>query len=325
MSSPGRSGASTVGTVSAGLVMTSRDWALLAMCAVFWGSAYTFNKVIVTELPALTITAARLVIAASFLTLLATLQGVRLPPFGRQWHAFFVFTLFSNVVPFLFVLRGQRETASGLAAVIGATTPLFVILLAHVFTTDERMQGRKVAGVLVGMAGVAVVVGADALAGWSSGLAAKLSLVFAAFLYAVGAVYSKRIVGLPPIAMAAMQMICGMVIALPLAMLIDQPWSLPQPSRKVVLAIIGTAIIGSSLSAIAYFHILKRAGATNAMLVTLLVPITPILLGGLLFGERLLWREVIGAAIIGAALLLIDGRPLRWLMRQFSGPKSGDK
>ena len=183
--------------------MAGRDWVLLGICALCWGSAYTFNKLVVAELPSLTITASRLVIAAAFLTTLATLQAVRLPPFGRPWHAFFVFTLFSNVVPFLFVLRGQRETASGLAAVIGATTPLFVILLAHVFTADERMQGRKVAGVVVGMAGVAVVVGADALAGWSTGLAAKLSLVFAAFLYAVGAIYSKRIVGLPPISMAA--------------------------------------------------------------------------------------------------------------------------
>ena len=325
MSTSGCSGASPTGTVHAVFVMTGRDWVLLLFCALCWGSAYTFNRVIVAELPSLTITAARLVVAASFLTLLATLQGVRLPPFGRQWQAFFVFTLFSNVVPFLFVLRGQRETASGLAAVIGATTPLFVILLAHVFTTDERMQGRKVAGVIVGMSGVAVVVGTDALSGWSSGLAAKLSLVFAALLYAIGAVYSKRIVGLPPIAMAAMQMICGLVITFPLAILIDQPWSLPPPSTKVVLAVIGTAIIGSSLSAIAYFHILKRAGATNAMLVTLLVPITPILLGGVLFGERLLAREVIGATIIGAALLLIDGRPLRWIMQRMRRKMPGDR
>ena len=320
MSSQGRSGAPATGYTMAG-----RDWVLLGICALCWGSAYTFNKLVVAELPSLTITASRLVIAAAFLTTLATLQAVRLPPFGRPWHAFFVFTLFSNVVPFLFVLRGQRETASGLAAVIGATTPLFVILLAHVFTADERMQGRKVAGVVVGMAGVAVVVGADALAGWSTGLAAKLSLVFAAFLYAVGAIYSKRIVGLPPISMAAMQMICGMVITLPLAIVIDQPWSLPPPSTKVVLAVIGTAIIGSSLSAIAYFHILKRAGATNAMLVTLMVPITPILLGALLFGERLLWREVAGAAIIGMALLIIDGRPLRWIAGRISGPRPGDR
>ena len=293
--------------------MAGRDWGLLCLCALFWGSAYTFNKLIVAELPALTITASRTLVASAFLGTLAMLQGVRLPPFGRAWHAFFVFTLFSNVVPFLFVLNGQRETASGLAAVIGATTPLFVILLAHVFTTDERMQGRKVAGVLMGMLGVAIVVGADVLSGWSSSLSAKLSLVFAAFLYAVGAIYSKRIVGLPPIAMAAMQMMCGLVITLPLALLIDRPWSLPPPPAKIVLAVIGTSIIGSSLSAIAYFHILKRAGATNAMLVTLLVPVTPILLGALLFGERLLWREIAGAAIIAAALLIIDGRPLRWL------------
>lgn len=163
------------------------------------------------------------------------------------------------------------------------------------------------------MLGVAIVVGPEALAGWSSGVTAKLCLVFAAFLYAAGAIYSRRIVGVPALAMAAMQMICGAVITLPLVLLIDQPWSRPMPSTQALLALAGTGIFASSLSAIAYFHLLKRAGATYAVLVTLLVPVAPIVLGVLLFGERLLWREIAGGLVIAAALAIIDGRALTWL------------
>ncbi len=308
-------------TAAPAFVMTSRDWAILVFCALCWGSAYTFNKVMVGEIPALSIATGRMITASVFLFSLALLQGVSLPHDLKSWRPFFLFTLFSNVVPFLFVLRGQRETASGLAAVIGATTPVFVILIAHVFTTDERLTPRKLAGVAAGLLGVSVVVGPQALAGWSSGLDAKISLVFAAFLYAVGAIYSRRIVGIPALAMATMQMMCGTLVTLPFTLVIDQPWSQPMPPANALMAMIASGIIASSLSAIAYFHLLKRAGATYAMLVTLLVPVAPIVFGTVLFGERLLWREVCGGAIIACALLIIDGRTAAWLRRRLIQPR----
>ena len=139
--------------------MTPFDWLMLGLCAISWGSAYTFNKIAIAELPPLTFTAARLPIAAAFLFLLCLATGTALPRSGRAWAPFFVFTMLSNVTPFLFVLRGQRDTASGLAAVIGATTPLFVMLLAHVWTADEKLERRKVVGVAAGLAGVAIVDG----------------------------------------------------------------------------------------------------------------------------------------------------------------------
>jgi drug/metabolite transporter (DMT)-like permease len=287
--------------------MSPLDWAMLGLCAIAWGSAYTFNKIAISELPPLTITAARLPIAALFLFSLCLATRTILPPFGRAWAPFFVFTLLSNVTPFLFVLRGQRDTASGLAAVIGATTPLFVMLLAHVWTADEKLAPRKVVGVATGLAGVGIVMGPAAWT-WTGDATAKFALIFASVLYAIGAIYSKRLVAYPPLTLATLQMTCGSLITVPLALLWDKPWSMATPSRAAVGAIAGTAIIGSSLAAITYFHVLRRAGATNAMLVTLLVPVTPILLGSILFGESLLPREIIGALIIALALLIIDGR-----------------
>jgi drug/metabolite transporter (DMT)-like permease len=299
--------------------MRLADWGMLVLCAVFWGSAYTFNKLTLAEMPTLTITAVRLLIAASVLYVFARWSGVAIPPLGPAWRPFFVFTLFSNILPFMLVLNGQRQTASGLAAVLGATTPLFLILLAHLYTQDERLVLRKFIGVLVGLAGVAVVVGTDAFAGWSSALGAKLSLVFAAFIYAVGAIYSKRLIGHPPLVIATMQMTCGMIVAMPFALAIDQPWTLTTPSPKALLALVATATLGSAMASVTYFNVFRRAGAVNAMLVTLLVPVTPILLGSLFLGEALLPREAIGAVIIATALIIIDGRLAVWLRRKVVG------
>lgn len=298
---------------SAPLRMSLLDWSIFVLCAVLWGSAYTFNKLTIAEIPILTITGSRLLIAALILHSITIAWGQKLPWTIEAWRPFLVLTLFSNIFPFLLILYGQRETASGLTAILGATTPLFIIPLAHVFTHDEKMRSNKVAGVIVGLCGVAVVFGADAFAGWSSALVAKVAIVSAALLYAIGAIYSKRLVGHPPLTIATMQMTCGAAITLPAALLIDQPWTGPVPSGTAIAALLGTAMLGSALSPVLYFHVLRKGGATNAMLTTLLVPVTPILLGGLLFGEKLQARELLGTAIIGLALAIIDGRLLAWL------------
>lgn len=299
--------------------MSIGDWAMLGLCALFWGSAYTFNKVTIAEIPVFTVTGVRLVIAATFLYFLARLNGVRMPTAWADWAPFFVFTLFSNVFPFLLVLYGQKSTASGLAAVLGATTPLFLIILAHYFTHDERLEVRKLAGVIVGLFGVAVVVGASLLEGWSGSVAAKLALVTAALLYAVGAIYSKRLARHPPLVISTLQMTCGAIIMVPAMLIFDQPWTQALPSNGAIAALLATAIFGSALASYTYFQVFRRAGAVNTMLVTLLVPVTPIIIGAILFGERLLLREIIGALIIAGALLIIDGRLPRYIWARVGG------
>lgn len=219
-------------------------------------------------------------------------------------------TLFSNVAPYLLVLRGQTGTTGGLAAILGATRPLFTMVLAHLWTTDERLYAHRLLGVLVGIAGVAVAMGADVWRGWSNALEAKMALVAAAILYAVGSIYAKRLAHHPPIVLANTQMTCGLIVTLPLTFLIDQPWAQPQPSLAALGAVMGIGVLGSALAALAYFQVFTRAGASNAMLTTLPVPVTPILPGGLFLGEHLSLREGLGFLIIAAALLIIDERIL---------------
>ncbi len=296
---------------SAALRMGWHEWLMLCLCAMLWGSAYVFNAIAIKELPHLTITLARLVIASVFLQIVLRLSGLSLPRGWSTWAAFFMMTLLSNIVPYLLVLRGQMGTTSGLAAVLTATTPLFTILLAHVFTHDERLSANKFLGVLVGIAGVAVVVGFDAWSGASASFIAKSALVGASLLYAIGSIYAKRFSGMPPLVIATSIMTTGAIVSLPLSLYFDRPWTLPVPSVQAWVAVLCTGIFGSALAAISYFRLFTVAGATNAMLVTLLLPITPIIGGALYLGERLAPREIAGGAVIMLALIIIDGRVLR--------------
>lgn len=141
--------------------------------------------------------------------------GLKFPRGWRIWSGFFVLTLMSNIGPYLLVLKGQMGTTSGLAAVLTATAPLFTIILAHFFTHDEPLSANKVVGVLVGIAGVAVVVGVDPSMGLTGELSAKLTLVLASFVYAVGGIYAKRFSGLPPLVIAASIMTSGMIVIMP--------------------------------------------------------------------------------------------------------------
>jgi drug/metabolite transporter (DMT)-like permease len=288
--------------------MGPSEWLMMVLCAFLWGSSYISNVYAIAEIPHLTMTASRLLLALLVLIPFVVWSGVALPRDFAAWRPFFVYTMFSNILPFLFVLRGQTGTTSGLAAVLGATTPLFTILLAHQFTSDERITINKVFGVAAGIAGVAIVMGPEALQGFTSEVVAKLYLIGAAFLYAIGSIYAKRFAGMPPLQIAMMQMTCGFLVALPLALAIDHPWTAAMPSYAAISGVVVTGIFGSALASITFFRVFTRAGATNAMLITLLVPVTPIILGAFMRGEWLTTREFAGAAVIALALLIIDGR-----------------
>jgi len=308
----------TAAMSSAGPRMGAAEWALLTLHSVLWGSSYFFIDIARTELPVLTITAFRLIPALAVMGLVLRAYRLRMPSETARWVPFVPLALFNNVGPTILIVLAQREVTGGLAAVLNATTPLFGVFLAHMLTADERLSGSKLAGILVGIAGVAIVVGPDALHGSAAGLIAKLSLLGAALCYALAAIYARRrFTGVAPLVVATGQIACGLAISLPLALIIDRSWTLPWPSLPATGAVLGMGIINSAFAAICYFSLVRRAGATNALLVTLLLPLTPIVLGNLVLGQTLAPREIWGAAVISLALIVIDGRLWRWLARQW--------
>lgn len=288
------------------------EWGLIALQSMLWGSSYFFIEVAQPELPAFTLAALRTIPATAALFLIVLPLGYRLPATLAEWRLFIAFSAFNTVLPFLLIVWGQARATGGMAAILNATAPLFGIVLAHLLTHDEKLSWSKVAGVLVGVAGVGILVGWDVVAGSSADLMARLALLAAPFCYVLANIYVRRRLGrYPPFVIAVMQMVGAMFVTFPLALAVDRPWTLAAPSLAALGAIVGMGVLGSALAALCHFTVLQRAGATNASLVTLIMPLTPILLGGVFLGEQLSGRDVAGALVIAAALVIIDGRVLR--------------
>ncbi|MEP3277990.1 MAG: DMT family transporter [Stappiaceae bacterium] len=293
--------------------MDTQDWSLLILLSVLWGGAYFFTGVAVKELPPLTLVLARVFLAAIALVPLFWYAGHALPRSFSAWFPFLGMGLLNNVLPFGFIFAGQTQITVGLASIINAMTPLFTVIVMASFR-EERLTLYRVIGVVMGLVGVAVLRGFDGDLGGAQTLGILLCMA-AALCYGFAALWGrKHLAGVPPLKSATCQLLCSTLIMAVIVSFIDQPWTLPAPSQSVVLSVVGLAVFSTALAYIVFFKILVRAGASNVMLVTLLIPITALALGNVFLGEPIRSKEIIGALIIGAGLLFIDGRVINRLM-----------
>jgi drug/metabolite transporter (DMT)-like permease len=291
-----------------------RDWALLAVLSVLWGGSFFFNGVALKELPPFTLVFMRVALAAVILLPVVRAYRIDFPKGISGWRPFFGIAALNNVLPFSLIVMGQTYIPSGLASILNATTPLFAVLVMAA-SGDEKLLMRRVAGVLTGLIGVVILHGDDL--GFNNSQGAGILLCLAgAFSYGLSALYARRkLSNSPPLATAAFQLLASSLMMAIVATAFEQPWRLAMPGVTTWLAMLGLAGLSTALAYIVFFQILRRSGSTNVMLVTLLIPVTAILLGWLVLGESISRREIIGALVIGSALLLIDGRVLGFLRR----------
>ena len=290
-----------------------KDWALLVLLSLLWGLSFFFAGVAIRELPPLTIVLARLGLAAFLLLPLHWFIVGHLPREIAAWNSFFVMAILNNVIPSFLIVAGLRDIASGLASVLNATTPLFTVIVMASFR-EEKLMARKVAGVLFGLAGVIILRGKtpiDLADAQTQGIALCLG---AALSYGFAGLWGRRhLAGIAPLTSATCQLVCSSVVMAALASAFEHPWSLPLPSQGTLWSLAGYAALSTALAYIVFFQILVRSGASNVMLVTLLIPVTSILLGHLLLGEVIRPHELVGAFVIASSLLIIDGRALAFL------------
>lgn len=295
--------------------MTAREWGMLLTLSLVWGGSFFFYEIAVRQLPVFTVVVCRVGLAAVILLAVLRLTGQRLPRSGKVWAAFFGMGMLNNVIPFSLIVAGQQSVASGVASILNAATPLFGVIFAHLLTQDEKLTPLKLAGVIVGFLGVAVMIGPDAISGLGGNLAAQMMILAGAASYAFAGIFGRRFkaMGVSPMATATGQVIASSIILLPLVLVIDRPWTLPAPGWDAIAALIGVAAISTAFAYFLYFRIFASAGATNLLLVTFLIPISAILLGTAFLSEALLPRQIAGMALIGLGLSLIDGRLWRRL------------
>ena len=304
--------------------MGAGEWWLLLTLALLWGGSFFFIDVAVRSVPPLTLVLLRLSMAALMLHIVIRVMGMALPYTWRHWRPCFPLSLIMCALPFCLISWGQIWISSGLASILNATTPLFTLVIAHFMTVDEKLTGPRVVAVSLGVVGIVVMIGTDALRNIGGHVPAQFAVLGAAMSYGFAGVIGRgvqRAGGLRPLAMATMVLTCGALLVFPAAMLIDQPWRLAMPGLAAWGSILALAVMSTALAYILYFRLLATAGAVNLTLVTFLVPVTSIALGTIFLDERLSANHFFGMALIAAGLLAIDGRPVSWLRARAGSPQ----
>ena len=297
--------------------MGALEWSLLLLLSVLWGASFFFGKVALAEMRPFFIVFCRLALASVALNILVVARGLRMPSSSSVWKRLFVMGCFNNMVPFSLIFWGQTQITSSLASILNATAPLFTVVLAHFLTKDERMTPNRLGGIIVGMAGAVVLIGPEALRGIGRDTFAQIAILGAAFSYAVASIYGRRLAGVNPLVAATGQIMAAIVMILPITLFFDRPWQHLSLSWSTWGSIICLGLFCTALAYVVFFRLLASAGATNVMLVTFLVPVSAILLGTVILGERLEWRQGGGMVLIAAGLAAIDGRALRHIRYMF--------
>jgi drug/metabolite transporter (DMT)-like permease len=282
------------------------EWGLLGLLSLLWGGSFLFMAVAGQSVPTLTIVAVRVGLAAVVLWLVVTLTRRRLRRDRAALAAYLGMGLLNNAIPFTLLVIAQKHIDAGLAAILNATTPLFAVLIAAVALPDEPLRLNRLAGVLIGLGGVAAMMGIDAALGAGGPLWAQLAVLAAAVSFALSAVFGRRFarLGIDPVCTSTGMVTAASLMIMPLTLVVDRPWTLPPPPPEALASMLALAIASTGVAYLIYFRILERAGAGNISLVTLLVPLSALALGALVLGERLGPAQGLGLGLIALGLAM---------------------
>ncbi|MFK7902938.1 MAG: DMT family transporter [Nitratireductor sp.] len=297
-------------------ILTNKTWAMLILLATIWGGSFLFGRIAVQEVPVFSLVFLRVGLAA--IALWAFILITKRKFQFTKWLIIncFIIGILNNVIPFSFILYGQKEIGAGLASVVNAMTPIWTLLIANWFTQDEKINPIKLTGISLGFLGVAILMGTDIWLGLKASALAQFMVVLATISYGASGVFGKRFKSVDPLLIAACQLTTSTLILLPVMFIMEDPLQVPLPSAPAIFSILAIALLCTAYAYVLFFKILNSAGAVNVSLVTLLVPISAILLGMLFLDEALHWHQLGGLLIIMLGLIIIDGRTIKRLRRK---------
>lgn len=285
-------------------------WLLIGILSILWGGAFFLIEVGLRSYPPITLVFMRLALAVPPMWFAMRFMGERLPKEPRIWGLLAIVGALNCALPFILFFWGQQYLDSGYASILNATTPLWGVITAHFLTSDEKATPARIIGVLIGMAGIVVMVGPEAMKGLSNNLLAQLACIISTIFYSFAAIYGRRLsqTELTPMAVATGQTMMAALMMVPIVAVMDQPWTMAAPRLDSTLAGITLAIFSTALAYTLYFRLIDRSGASNAQLVAFLMPILAVILGIAFLGESLSGGQIAGAALIAVGLVILDGR-----------------
>jgi drug/metabolite transporter (DMT)-like permease len=260
-------------------------YVLLVALALVWGGSFLFIKIGVATIPPITLTVLRMMVAAAVLIIAAFMAGQSLPRGRAMWGLIALAALFGNALPFSLIGWGEQVIDSGLAAILMAGMPLFTLVCAHFVTDDEKMNGRKLVGVLFGLAGLIVLIGPAKLSQLGDDTVRQLAVAAASVCYAINALFLRRIKGVPAYALAASVMIASIPMVVPMAFLMENPLRL-EPSGASLMAAVVLGLFQTALATLMMLALIQRQGATFFSQINFLVPLIGVIYGVVFLAER---------------------------------------
>ena len=284
---------------------------LLALLALLWGSSYLFIKIAVAEIPPITLILMRVAGATAFLLVVIRFRNEKLPRDGRTWRMLFLQAIFNSIGAWTVLAWGQQFVDAGLAGVLNSTSPIFVFFFTALLTRHEPLGRQKLLGAIMGFFGVVLIVGVDALRGLGAEVAGQLACLIGAAFYGCAAIYGKRFGYLSASVTAAGSMICATVTLIPLAILVERPWTIG-PSIAAIGATVILSVFCTGVALLIYFRLVHTIGSMGVASQSYLRAGIGVILGIGLLGETLELSTAVGilAAIFGVALINWPARKL---------------
>ncbi|MBG6208612.1 drug/metabolite transporter (DMT)-like permease [Labrenzia sp. EL_126] len=296
--------------------MPLRNWVMLIVLGTIWGGSFLFAKVAVAEIPPFVLVFFRVSSACAVLLLVLWYQKLLRKLSFELAIPFLIMGILNNAIPFSLLFLGQTEIGAGLASILNATTPIFTVVVAGVLVKQETLSANKIGGVLLGVIGVAVMLSSSLSGVANDPVWAQLSCLGAAVSYACAATYARRFKTVQPQVAATGQLLGSSLIMLPIALYFGTGWTISGTSVTAWANVLALGVFATALAYLIFFQLLSDAGATNASLVTLIVPASALFFGWLILGENLSALQLGGFAILLVGLIVLDGRILRRNSRQ---------
>ena len=281
-------------------------WVALLCLVALWGSSYLMIEVALGTWKPAEIAALRIMAAAVVLLLAMLLRGERLPSSWRHWSLFAAIALIGNCLPFFLISWGQQHVESGLAGILAASTPLFVLVLAHFTLDDERLSGRHVGAFGLGFCGIVALMGPDSLAavgGSTERLLAQLAILGGAVGYAIATVIARKLPAGSALMTSAGVMLVGSLFMVPY---VGNSLPVTGLQWQAAAAIGFLGVMGTGVASILYFRLIAETGARFTSMLNYLVPVWAVGLGAAVLGELLPWTSWLGLSLVLGGLLLVS-------------------
>lgn len=288
--------------------MTPHTWLLMLTLGLIWGGTFFLSEILLLELSPFQIVFHRVSIAALIMVLYLKIKGIALPKDGRTWAALAVMGLLNNAIPFSAIVFGQQYITGGMASILNSTTAFFGVMLSGLILKEEAITAPKFIGVIMGILGVAMIMGFDTLSSLSLTNIGQILIIVSSISYAFAGIWGKFQVKNLGVEVTA----TGMLITSSVWMFILSTTVEGLPfealSMRSALSILTFAILCTAVAYLLYFAILKQAGAANLTLVTIIIPPFALILDAVALGEMVSLQEILGFLVISMGLLVISGK-----------------